>query len=1601
MEDQPGNDTIPNFPDKEIKTTQKPINWIEIRRRQEEIEKELIKQQRNPKGLAKLVEERKREMGEQRRKQRMERLQRNRELEDHPINNPLINPQQQENDESGPQLSHPSRVAIRSISENILIPPEILRFISENIQIPGEVIRFISENIQIPGEVIRFITENIQNPGEVVRILEIVREIPPELLRDIIHGNCIPSDMVRLIETVNQIPADLIRIIESISEMPPETFRLILNNLAIPNENMRIIEEILNIPDENIRLIEEINNIPGDTIRQLIEINRPPSENIREIEEVNQFPLEQIRQVEENNDRPNEIIRTIQQDGVIPKEQIRQVDEEVEIPIQERRVIQENINPPVESIRQLNEDIEGEIDEFMRILDEALQPMDEFDIRREPSVRNVNELIEDNVDEARDINPLPLEDVDIEQISNEMIVFGIRDYLTENYPLMQQRNVDEWRINTYLNNGIYTSMMLIIDPDFANPDNPDRVWLNFDNETRAQLFRVIGTIPQHVYAPDTVINVSVVTKNGDTKTYPIAALRDENIVLTVREYFEEYDEREDGGNAELIYPMDQINGVELEIIYRPTDGDPDLGRMQGNFFQYYIDPSCEELKELLGRLEIFVEKEWQQKENCFYKALEHWNEYCIDSGLNDRYIDDEIMRKIKFRLRGNGLTKNLLEYIGNHFDLYFDLTIIRIRHNSNGNGELYFDKNRDNKKYGAIGGKKIDLGLIVIKEQGHYFANYPSKATVAGIKHYHYLKRYSKTLYDSVGREIKARTLEERLSVVTVKTFNDQLIPIWSSNNQVPKYVDNALMLQMMVELNEKTNHRYLVEIPNYMLYRGWSFYRDRSLIRDVDIGPKRYFDGKVDPDSREIKYIANSSGDIIYVADTECVTEGRHKPYAISFALLHERGSIRTVIGSNCIRTFLVEMTGIYKDKIDTVVAKPKPKRDHANKGKKLIVYFHNLTYDGRMFCEQDIYNITMAGNRIIEMVIMPYKDVYITLRDSLMLIPCKLASFPAMFHLNEESKQLYPYSYFKNEMFNEYKIKDECRYIELGEILNSQETWHEVEKNEFKNLLLKENIIVDGKVDVDLMIRSYINSDVRILQKGMLQFQHDVSKGLNLELTSYLSISSLAYAYMKREAFDGENIYEYTGELRDFIRQAVYGGRCMTRGNNAYKVDNVEIDDIDACSLYPSAMSIMTIPKGAPKKKNDPNREWLESGLINKSINAAIVRIRITAIGRPLQFPLMCHRNKQGVILYENIIDDEIVVDDIQLMEMVKWQLIEYDLLECIYWNEGESTKIQDAIKRLYDLRAKAKKDGNTIEQVYKLIMNSSYGKCIEMSKPSRCHIVKGENYVNHLFQHYTNIQSINEILPFDKSESSLVVDEHDIRRGSKFIFREYQQYDCFFVPTMIGVRILSTSKKLMNEVMVPAELEGILIFYQDTDSMHILHSQKYQLEEAWRKHNNKHEGSSLYGNMLCQFHPDFEKIEGKDSISCGSIFLGKKMYIDKLVCKERSPETDGIVKYMTRLKGIPKKSMLQQEIRGFETSDPKKLWEIYCMLFDGYSIDFELVVDRIKFSFTKHLEVKTINTFLRAANAPKCDRWIYNENNEWEFVSANEVNYRKYFN
>lgn len=1119
------------------------------------------------------------------------------------------------------------------------------------------------------------------------------------------------------------------------------------------------------------------------------------------------------------------------------------------------------------------------------------------------------------------------------------------------------------------------------------------------------------------------VYMRITTPTGTIHDYPINFLLDKYLVDSQgKEFWNNYHDNQLNKFDQYVIPMDLWSGIELVIArsgYEGTNGPKPhskvSGRNKGDFFPYTLNLKYKELLPLLQPFGITLQGDKIATNNCFLYALEQWNQY-IDThqGCGLYRIPNSVLTGIKQRLLGKGVKAVTLTKICDEYDLYIEVTI----------NVVYtgFAMTEDDKKarrranvarYGRECSKehKIDLGLITIDHMGHYFCNIPTEMTVAGVKY-----------YDKVWEQNNKKPLESRhtcrqmISIhsygtngsgVRYPTFTRTVDGIEVS----PPYAKAAIIMNAMVDNLHQSD--LLVRIPNAMMYHGAASSMGNKLITNPMIREQ---------ECRPISYETKECNEIIFVADTECSIQGRHIPYAIAFCPLGDENNMLHYIGEDCIDRFVR-----FLDK-HVFVDKEGQRRKEKDQ-KHVVVYFHNLSYDGRMFTDHKIINLSMNGSRIIQMTLLTPKSNKIMLRDSYMLIPVKLAAFPRMFKTKEKEKQLFPYAFVTRQLVTE---RD---WVHTIAAIAYVQKWSDEETQKFKEICMNNECLLNTsegeRVDVEKMIECYVRSDVKILNQGLVVFRKDIKEGLGLDLFAYLSISAVAYAYTKKEAYDKEDIYEYTGELRDYIRQAVYGGRCMTRCNISYSIRDDPIDDFDACSLYPSAMSVMKIPKGMPKKfmshnienhttgeLDNEDKEKILQDLYNGDIHAAIFRIRITDIGRPLAFPLIPQKDKNNVWQYKNEVPVELFVDDVMLKDLIQWQQITFDIIEGIYWNDGYSTKINDCIKTLYEKRKVARERGETIQEVYKLIMNSSYGKTIEKPHVTSTTVVQGEEqYKNKRYKDYSSISSIIEIDSLkircaieeineklenewlDETESESLIKQKDkLEKRKQYLFNMKEDYDKFWSPTMIGVRVLSTSKMLMNSVMVPAELENVVIFYQDTDSVHVYSSQLETLEYAWRKWNNKTIEDKLIGKDLCQFHSDFPTINvngiSEKTVSVYSIFIAKKIYMDYLVPESMYEQGKKYNEYehsqmVIRMKGIPLRAMERKVLPSGNVGDELMI-EIYEGLFKGHSYVFDIAAGSAKLQLTKDMVVKTIDKFERKCKPPKVARYEFlPEENDWNFI------------
>ena len=518
---------------------------------------------------------------------------------------------------------------------------------------------------------------------------------------------------------------------------------------------------------------------------------------------------------------------------------------------------------------------------------------------------------------------------------------------------------------------------------------------------------------------------------------------------------------------------------------------------------------------------------------------------------------------------------------------------------------------------------------------------------------------------------------------------------------------------------------------------------------------------------------------------------------------------------------------------------------------------------------------------------------------------MPFALYKFGEEFDLPKEirKKEAIAYDYYTEE--NNNKVIPAREYRQL---LSSKEKviFEEVVKNDPSYNFLNKTF---NPLEY---YKEYLRLDCLVLKKGIQKFDQLIKEITENKMSVYesLTISSLTDKYMKIEG-SYEGVYEVQGNLRAYIAEAVYGGRVCVNKKYQKKVIEGKISDYDGVSLYPSAINrlcrLMGLPIGKAKRfnKNELNT-W-------KDKTYSIMTVKIIKVNKKQQMPFIAQK-EEGSIKYINTAPTKpIIIDSVTLEDYINFHEIEYELLDGVYWDEGGNKKMGEVIQRLFNARLQYKTTNKALANTIKLMLNSSYGKTIMKKTKQEKVIVKTHKYkkVNNKWikEEKTNLQNyIYNNFNTIKSYRKLNEDIYEIERIKA---------DNSFNRGHIGCAILSTSKRIMNEVFDVANDNKYPIYYTDTDSLHCNMEDVPKLEAKYKERYNK----ELNGKQLEQFHTDFD-LEGSASeiYATKSIFLGKKSYMDYLESKDENGNT--INGFHIRLKGITKEG-LDHEAKKYNNS------------------------------------------------------------------------------
>lgn len=927
-----------------------------------------------------------------------------------------------------------------------------------------------------------------------------------------------------------------------------------------------------------------------------------------------------------------------------------------------------------------------------------------------------------------------------------------------------------------------------------------------------------------------------VIKISDTKSFTLNnKTKDALIGMLVSNFFV-YDEEKYSDDAETKeYNIDRSKFNVEEFNYvEPRIAPNNKGNI--GFFKYNNN-----LKHVdLSRYQIYhkIESEEDKKKNNY--------EACLLHTLKLHGVCEENINQMKNWLtNGVHINSSHLTKLARHFKFNIEIVVLK---NVNDKTE----KTKLKKKESGIFDKSwitYKLGLI----DHHYFFIEPTKYTK------YYIDNCEDILRDHP--EINPNNIDELLK------YNDRVL------------LDNGLYKYKQVPAKIKKPLSSF-EVIKYMWEKNYfGDYSENLVYPEISKMEPSLCNIENNQQINEYKKSSPKKINKIYFAadcESDVKTYEKHRMLAIGVEPIHSDESYKK---------FYVEDP--YDEKFDKTVCdkfcEHVKKILQRNKSTHAVIYFHFAKYDDTLFFNllEEISVIEKSGSLYSKTY--KYFGYNFEFRDSKKLFNEPLSNLPEMFQLDKDltKKEAIGYTYYTpitinntTESIDVYmnNLRDEEEKITFMEILNKNKEFEYDEINKTFN--------------PKVYYLEYLKYDVKVLKASLLKFNELMIKITGVNAFDVLTISKLASTYLQKQGcFD--NVAKSSLTLRKWIQKTVMGGRVLPVKKYRKKIINAIMNNFDAVSLYPSAMKRINEEMGGIPTGNIKQGDSLEYSYYQSKIYY-MVKICITKIGRALQVPCIMVKTKEGLNDYINELPDnkpfECYIDKITLEDYIKYQEIEFTIIEGIYWDEGVNPKLGETMEYLHQERKKHKGKNESMSTMIKLIMNSGYGYTIMKANDVSTKYIQKDKFENYLNNNFHLIQTYEKNIFNNKIKMSKV--------------------DTDFTLNFVGSLILSMSKRIMNEVFIVMEDNNMPVYYTDTDSIHMRDCDIPMLSEIYKQKYNK----NLIGKELGQFHEDF-KLKGAVSeiLSHKCITIRPKVYFHLLKGKDKNGEE--VKDTYIRIKGVNK--------------------------------------------------------------------------------------------
>lgn len=429
-------------------------------------------------------------------------------------------------------------------------------------------------------------------------------------------------------------------------------------------------------------------------------------------------------------------------------------------------------------------------------------------------------------------------------------------------------------------------------------------------------------------------------------------------------------------------------------------------------------------------------------------------------------------------------------------------------------------------------------------------------------------------------------------------------------------------------------------------------------------------------------------------------------------------------------------------------------------------------------------------------------------------------------------------------------------------------------------------------------------------IRSRDAVQYVKDPLKKYHIDILDFISMPGVANHFSELcGCFIGT--CDLTGTTADIISQTYIGGKTMCalsyNQNGTDILDNphtrwrheVPVDDIlddktltmderwdkirmqsitssDCNSLYPAALSgfggyFKGYIKGNPKKI--PLNSSLDDLKSISGLSEYFVQVKVLSMKTRLSLPCVSELDELGTRNFTNaIVGKTIWLDSITLRQAEEHQGMEFELCQGFYFNEGYNEYCLHLYDFMYNKRLEYKnekdpltgeKKPNHLQQILKLTMNSGYGYLGMAPHDIDSLVVSSDDLYEAI---YKNRHRFIKATLLNDKYGNYLLELQGSARGHKNKIHQ-------------ASLATASSKCIMNEVTSVAELLGILIYYMDTDSIHLKRGDLVILEEAFRKKY----GKEMMGSELGQFSSDFD--DTKDGFAVEAIYNGKKNYWEEV--------------------------------------------------------------------------------------------------------------------